>query len=70
MDDFLREWVEAHPDRYELNHMSEYKRDIRRLDRFRKFKSSHEATNRKRRVPSKLSFEVSDTSDVLMFVLS
>jgi len=63
MNDFLREWVEAHPDRFELKHMSEYKRDTRRLDRFRKFKRSQVAGNRKRRMSSKLSFEVNLDED-------
>jgi len=67
MNDFLREWVEAHPDRYELKHMSEYERNTRRLDRFRKFKRSQEEKNRKRKISSKLSFEINlDVDDDAM----
>jgi len=63
MNDFLREWVEAHPDRYKLKHMSKYKRDTRRLDRFRKFKRSQEVESRKRKMSSKLSFEINLDED-------
>jgi len=64
MNDLVREFLETNPAYHAvLKLMPKYEGDIRRLDKFRKFKKRK---NRKAKVTSKLSFEINIDNDEMV----